>query len=149
MPELTVAEFADKLNEVMPDLMKEFVRRQAGEFYKGKITLPQFLILDCLARHGECKMTLLAQSMKVSTAAMTGVVERLVNYGYVTRVSDPADRRIINIRLSAKGAGLVKNVNNARRQMIIDTFGKISQEERQTYLGILMRIRGIMAQENS
>ena len=143
-----LAEFADKMNEVMPVLIQGFARRQANELYKGKITLPQFLILDFLNKKGECKMTEIARFMHVTTAAMTGIVERIKRCNYVERVYEPSDRRIIKIRLTDKGRELVKKVNRQRRNMIVDIFGKISQREREQYLSILMRILSIMTEEN-
>jgi len=147
MAGFSLLEFADKMNEIMPIVVKEFARRQINELYKGKITLPQFLILELLHREGESKMKDLAGFMKVSTAAMTGIVDRLVKYGYALRAYDTQDRRIIRIKLTSKGAVLVKKVNQQRRQMTINIFGKISEDERQDYLKILMRIRDILTQE--
>jgi DNA-binding MarR family transcriptional regulator len=147
MSKLTLLEFADKMNEVMPVMLREFARRQANELYKGKITLPQLLILDFLHLHGESKMTPLAQFMNVSTAAMTGIVERLVRDGYVTRVFDFTDRRIIKVKLTSRGVDLVKKINGQRRDMVIKIFGRISEKDRQEYLRILVQIRDIVIQE--
>jgi len=147
MREITLAEFADRLNEIMPVLLKEFVRRQADELSKGKITLPQFLILQFLQRDGESKMTSLAQFMHVTTANMTGIVDRLVRDRYVIRIYDPKDRRIIKIKLTAGGNELVKKINEERRKMVIRIFGKISERDRQDYLRILAHIREVLTKE--
>lgn len=147
MVRLCLSEFADKMNEVMPLIIKEFARRQANELYRGKITLPQFLILDFLSQNNESKMKDLAHFMGVTTAAMTGIVDRLVKYDYAIRVFDPKDRRIIKIRLLAKGLNLVRKINQQRHRMIIKIFGRITAQERQDYLKILMRIRDILLSE--
>jgi len=143
----SLLEFAEKMQGIMPIIIREFAKRQANELYTGKITLPQFLILDFLHKKDESKMKDLAYFMHVTTAATTGIVARLVKYAYVQRVFDPGDRRIIKIRLTAKGAELVKRVNQQRRQMIIKIFGQISPDERQNYLKILLRIHDILTQE--
>ena len=148
MSQLSIYEFADKLNEVMPVLMREFVRRQVNELYKGKITLPQFLILDFLHHQGESRMTDLASFMHVTTAAMTGIGERLVKGGYAVRTYEPQDRRIIKVGLTIKGNELVKKVNHQRREMVLKIFGKISESDRQDYLRILMQIKDILIQGN-
>lgn len=145
----SLLEFANKMNEVMPVVIKDFARRQANELYKGKITLPQFLILDFLSRQGESKMTEMAHFMQVTTAAMTGIVERLVRDGYVVRVYDPEDRRIVKVKLTAKGNELVRKINEQRRKMVIKIFGNISEVDRQDYLRILIQIKDILAKENS
>lgn len=149
MAELSLSEFADRLNQVMPLIIKEFTRRQANELYQGKITLPQFLILNFLSGQDESKMKDLAHFMGVTTAAMTGIVDRLVRYGYVTRVFDPKDRRIIKIRLLTKGLELVRKISQQRRRMIIKIFDKISGTDRQDYLRILEQIKSVLSKENS
>lgn len=149
MQKLSLVEFADNLNKIMPLIIKEFARRQVNELYKGKITLPQFLILNFLSQQGESRMTDMANFMGVTTAAMTGIVERLVKYGYVLRIFDPADRRIIKARLTSKGAELVRRINQERRKMIINIFGKISEAERSDYLRILLRIHDVLSKDIS
>jgi len=141
---ISVHEFADKMSDVMPVMIKEFSRRHASEIYKGKITLPQFLILNFLHGNEDSKMSDLAHFMSVSTAAMTGMVDRLVKNGYAAREYDPGDRRIIKIKLTNKGDELARKINHQRHQMIIDVFGKVSETDRSDYLRVLMKIKEIL-----
>lgn len=144
---VSLADFANKMNEIMPIIIKEFSKRHTSELYKGNITLPQLLILNYLNKKEEGKMTDLAKFMGVTTAAMTGITDRLVRGNYVVRNHDTKDRRVINIKLTSKGVDLVKRINQQRREMVIKIFGKISQPERENYLNILMRIRDILIRE--
>jgi DNA-binding MarR family transcriptional regulator len=141
MSNLTLTEFADKVGEIMPAISKEFLRNQTVDFYKVKITMPQCIILDSLDRTGESSMSDLAKSMGVTTAAMTGIVDRLVRDGYVTRVSDPGDRRVVKIKPTTKGERVVKTLREHRRRMMVKLFGVLSQTEREEYLRILTRIK--------
>jgi len=102
------------------------------------------LILDFLEKNGESKMTDLAHFVSVSTAAMTGMVDRLVNYGYVVRESELHDRRVIKIKLNLRGNRLVKKINQQRRNMIIDVFGRVSETDRSDYLRVLMKIKEVL-----
>jgi DNA-binding MarR family transcriptional regulator len=149
MQQLCLTEFADKMSDIMPVIMKEFARRETNELCKGKITIPQFLILDFLHREGESTMTKLAHLMRVTTAAMTGIVDRLVRDRYVVRAFDPNDRRIIKVKLTTSGNTLVRNITEQKHKMIIRIFGKISMQDRQEYLRILMQIKDILTEENS
>jgi outer membrane protein TolC/predicted transcriptional regulator len=107
--------------------------------------MPQFFIMEHLLRQGESKMTDLARCMNVTTAAMTGMVDRLVREGYMARDSDPKDRRIILMKLTARGSELVKKIKAQRRKMIVDIFGRLSETDRRDYLRVLMQVRSIMA----
>lgn len=147
MPDLTLSEFADKIEEVVPAVMRGFAKMQTNELFKGKITLPQFFILSHLYKQGESQMNELANVMEVTTAAVTGIVDRLVTSGYVMRLYNPKDRRVINIRLTQKGSDLVKRISRQRREVTREIFGKISKEERENYLAIMLHIRDVLTEE--
>ena len=147
MSHLTISEFADKVNELMPVIMREYVKIQGREFYKLKITMPQFFVMDILNHNGETKMTDLAGSVNVTTAAMTGIVDRLVRDGYLIRVNDPDDRRIIKVRLTSKGSSVVRSIVEKRKEITIKMFGAISEEERFAYLNILTSIKGALERQ--
>ena len=145
----SLTEFADRLNDMMPLFMKEFFNRQPIEFTKLKLTLPQFFILNFLHKQGSSKMTDIAHFVNVSTAATTGIVDRLVKSGYVVRVSEPHDRRVVKINLTAKGTDLVMKANEKKRQMVIEIFSQISQQERDGYLTVMMHVKDILAEQHA
>lgn len=147
MAGITISDFAQKMNQIIPEIMKGFARSQNNEVYKGKVTLPQILILEFLKSKGESKMSELAKYMKVSTAASTGIISRLVRQGYVQRVYDRNDRRIIKIQLSLRGSGLLRKINLQRAQSVTRIFGQISENDRAEYLRILMQVKGILDKE--
>ena len=141
MSEMTISEFADKVGGIMSVIMRGYLKQQTSKFYQMKITIPQFAILNFLNSEGEHQMTDMAKFMNVSTAAITGIIDRLAKSGYVVRKPDPNDRRVIRVKLTPKGIDLVKKSFHQRRQMIIDMFGKISVGERAEYLRILTHIK--------
>ncbi len=147
MTGISITDFAQKMDQIMPEIMKGFARRQNNDVFKGKITLPQLLILGWLSHQGASKMTDLAKFMKVTTAASTGIVQRLVLLGYVQREYDQSDRRIIRIKLSVKGAEVLKKINQQRTQSVTKIFGQLSQDDRGEYLRILMQVKDILDKE--
>ncbi len=146
MAPITLDTFVDKLNEIIPLMMKELSHRQTNELYKGKITLPQFIVMSFLDRKGPLNMTELARYMDITTAGMTGIINRLVKGGYAVRRPYPKDRRVIYIHETPKGAALTRKVSAERREMIIDVFGKISEKEREDYLNILTHVLETLAE---
>jgi DNA-binding MarR family transcriptional regulator len=148
MSDAALYDFVDKIEDVMPTVMKGFTKMQKNELYKGKITFPQFFVMSHLYKHGESNMHELAKVMDVSTAAATGIVERLVRCGYVARVYDSKDRRVIHIKLTQKGSDMVKRIIQQRRGVTLEIFGKIPKEERDSYLSVLMHIRDVIEEDN-
>ncbi len=141
----SLAKFADQINAIMPTLMREFGRNKMRLLSMANITFPQFFILDHLNRQGESTMTGLAKFMDVSTAAMTGTIDRLVEAGYCQRFYDSRDRRLIRMKLTSRGQEIAKKVNEERRRSIIDMFSMLSEKERKDYLRILLRINEIIS----
>jgi len=149
MTGISITSFADKMEQIMPEIMKGFIHRLHSDVFQGKVTLPQLLILELLNRQGASKMTDLAKYMNVTTAASTGIVQRLVLLGYVQREFDQKDRRVIKIKLSVKGAELLKKLTQQRRQLITKTFSQISEADRGEYLRILMQVKEVLGKEEN
>ncbi|MFH0918685.1 MAG: MarR family transcriptional regulator [Candidatus Omnitrophota bacterium] len=149
MSGISIAVFAEKMDQIMPEIMRGFIHRLHSDVYKGKVTLPQLLILDLLNRRGGSKMTDLAKDMKVTTAASTGIVQRLVLLGYVQREFDQSDRRIIRIKLTARGAELFKRITQQRSQLITKIFSQISENDRGEYLRILTQVKEVLGKEEN
>ena len=140
-------DFADRLASTMPVFAKAFLKHQISDIYKGKITPVQFVVLDFLNKQGESKMKEIATFMGVSMATTTGVVERLVRDGYAQRLNDAKDRRIVRARLTVKGRTFIQKIYQKRREMIINLFGKVSRQDRESYLRILTKIKEILITE--
>lgn len=149
MTGISITDFAHKIEIIMPEIMRGFARRQHSDIFKGKITLPQLLILDILNSQGASKMTDLAKKMKVTTAASTGIVQRLVVQGYVLREYDEKDRRLIMIKLSPKGSEILKKINQQRTQLVTRIFSQISEDDRAEYLRILLQVKDILDKEEN
>ena len=147
MTYITLDEFSDRVIEAMQVVSREFLKQQTEEFYNIKITMPQFVVLELIHRVGESKMTDLARLLNVTTAAMTGVVDRLVRDNYAERINDPEDRRIIRIKLKTKGSKVVKEATRHRKHAMMKIFGLVSPAEREEYLKILMHIKNHLKEE--
>ncbi|MFA5099557.1 MAG: MarR family winged helix-turn-helix transcriptional regulator [Candidatus Omnitrophota bacterium] len=142
-----LTDFAESIVEVIPEVARGFWKWEIKELTSGAITPPQFFIMIYLHKMGQARMTDIARYLFVTTAASTGIVERLVKGGYVERVYDPADRRIIKVKLTGKGLMMVKKTIGHKIDRIKEIFGKLSGTDREAYLRILTNIKDILAQE--
>lgn len=67
-------------------------------------TLPRFDVMAALSRHRDgLKMSELSGVLRVSNGNVTGIIERLVEEGFVQRAAVEGDRRASAVRLTAKG----------------------------------------------
>ena len=132
--------FSAEVSRIMPDIMRDFLRRQTKEVTEGNISLPQVLILDVLKDRASMRMGELAKYLSVTMAAATGIVDKLVRSGLVTRGSSPDDRRIVNISITSGGRRIIKKHNEAKQKAFMDIFGHLSAADREKYLEILTKI---------
>lgn len=84
------------------------------------VTMPQLKIMLLLFINGPMRMGVLAADLQVTLATATGLVERLVERGMVTRESQPDDRRVVLCRLSGEGHKTISRIwetarNNTRK----------------------------------
>jgi MarR family transcriptional regulator, organic hydroperoxide resistance regulator len=133
-------EFAGRMMELFPQIVKAFSRYETHDLASGKITLPQFWALYYLSLGEKCKMKALAEHLGVSPAAATGLIDRLISQGLVVRKNDLKDRRVVWIGLSAKGSEMICRIKKQRVKAISEIFGKLSSEDRKNYLRILEEV---------
>ena len=140
MSPLTLEEFGDRLVGLLPRLTQEINRHENNYVTTGKITLPQFVVLECLSHQKICKMNMLAVTTGTSFSTATGMVDRLVNHGLARRVPGEEDRRTVLVSITDKGRKILEQVYSQKRSGIIRLFSRISVKERQEYLDILQKI---------
>lgn len=140
MSDDAIRHFANEVLKLMPDILREFLKRQTKEIAQGNISLPQILTLDVLKGRGSMRMGELAKYLSVSMAAATGIADRLVRNGFISRAGSAEDRRIVNISITAKGGKVVNEYNRARQKTIIEVFGALSGSDRDKYLELLNKI---------
>jgi DNA-binding MarR family transcriptional regulator len=84
--------------------------------------MPQLKIMLLLFINGPMRMGALAHNLQVTLATATGLVDRLVERGMVSREGQPDDRRVVLCILSAEGQKTVSRIwetarNNTRRML--------------------------------
>ena len=143
MTNLSLEEFSKRYIAIMSEIIRKAMHSQTDELAKGKITIPQFLVLHIISKSGAQKMSFLAKEMGISLPAISGLINRLHKIGVIRRIYDQADRRIIRVDLTAKGKDLVRQVILQRQKMISNIFSAVSPQERKEFLKILSKIHNL------
>ncbi|GAA3408728.1 MarR family winged helix-turn-helix transcriptional regulator [Paenibacillus hodogayensis] len=123
--------------------MESFRRKMLQEFSSQVtfgLTPPQFFLLHLIKEKGPCKATVLAEQTEVKPSAITVMIDRLVNHGYVERSHDTKDRRVVLIQLTDQGKQVLEQMERIRRQMVQRLFDKIEPQEAEYFLNILEKL---------
>jgi len=143
----TMRQFAGEMSALMPRLAREVLRKQSSLRGAGDLSCSQMAILHLLRDRKSCRMSEIAKFFSVSMSAATGIVARMVKAGFLRRMPDAGDRRIINIRLTAKGKRAINIIFKQRQKMMVSIFGRFSSRERSAYLEIVKKIYHIMSEK--
>ncbi len=78
---------AERLSHIILEMQRCFVLHLSKELAPGNVSFPQFFLLAALDQKEVLTMSAIAQKMGHTTAAASGLVDRLENLGYVVRSS--------------------------------------------------------------
>jgi len=120
-------------------IMERSANRKAEQFH---ITLPQWMALGCIGNEGKTGITHseLCHRLMLSKSPVTGIVDRLVRDGYVSRTADSKDRRVSRIAIQPKGEIAWQHVRDAMRVHAGAQCANFSSEELQTLNSLLTRL---------
>ncbi|MFZ4765687.1 MAG: MarR family transcriptional regulator [Roseimicrobium sp.] len=105
---------------------REFLLNLSKDLSRGNVSYAQFFLLNYLGTSRELTMTDIARKMGHSTAAATGLVDRLEKLGYVERMHAADDRRKVLVRITQKGIELVAKLRAALQQRVAEAMHESS-----------------------
>lgn len=105
-------------------------------------TLPRFDVLAALSRRPEgMKMNELSRMLLVSNGNVTGVVDRLIGDGLVSRHVPEHDRRTIQVALTAKGRKQFEILARDHEREIAARFAGIGDADAERLTAMLKGLR--------
>ncbi|NNE91782.1 MAG: MarR family transcriptional regulator [Verrucomicrobiales bacterium] len=120
---------ADRLADFIMFAQRSFLLDLSQELNKGNISYAQFFLLGYLANEDYLTMTQISNKMGHSTAAATGLVDRLEKLGYVQRLHAADDRRKVMVQITRKGIELVSRLRNLIANNISDVMSATSEDD--------------------
>lgn len=123
-----------RITRVTESHLREFLRSQES-------TMPRFDVMAALHRaDGELTMTELSRRLLVSNGNTTTVIDRLESEGLVQRTPSTADRRIINVALTAAGRRQFTRLAAEHEAQVDLFFGHVSAADLDALEELLQRI---------
>ena len=123
---------ADRLADFVLFTQRSCILNLSNELNRGNISFPQFFLLAYLSSEDYLTMSDIAKKMGHSTAAATGLVDRLEKLGYVERVHAAEDRRKIMVRITHKGTELVAHMRKEIATNLAEIMSEMDEEESET-----------------
>jgi DNA-binding MarR family transcriptional regulator len=133
-------EKVERLADIIMVLQRCFIQRLSEQLVHGQVSFPQYFLLAHIATNEGLSMTDIAERMSHSTAAATGLVDRLENLGYVRRGPASSDRRKVLVKITKKGQALVEKIREDIVGNLHVFMEQLTVEEQETWLRIYEKI---------
>lgn len=106
-------------------------RKQGGRKTPTELTHLQYHILEEMFNQMEgSSMTELAKTIRISKQQLTPLISKLEEKGYVIKVTDPKDKRLVRLRLTEKGKTHVSKRWEAFHRDLCDQISRLNEEDR-------------------
>lgn len=106
---------------------------------------PSRFVLKAVQMHGPVRMSEIGRHMGISKPYMTALVDKLINDGLVERVSDPADRRVVNVKITHAGKEEIEDFTKGAREALIKSISSLDSEDISTLHEMVQNVRGIIS----
>jgi len=116
------------------------IMRQRGRQHLSSfdLTPPQFDALVELVRGGEMTMGELCNQLSLASSTVTDLIDRMERSGFVQRVRDTTDRRVVRLQVQQRGSDIIEGVLRTRasylesvlRQMSAEAQGRVAEAVR-------------------
>ena len=93
------------------------------------LSLTAAATLATLERSGPSRLTSLAVKEGVTQPAMTQLIARLQESGLVSRTADPADGRVVLVRLTDEGRAMLARRRAVRAERLAEILARLSPAE--------------------
>lgn len=100
----------------------------------GALSLVHVNVLAVLDIDGPLPMRGLAETLDVSQASATGIVDRMEQRGLVERRHDDDDRRVVHVALTDEGRRLIAGMAEERREHLAQMLDTLTDVELEGFL---------------
>lgn len=142
----SIEQEAKEMGSLVPKLMTGV---KGSLMLSEDVTPQQMVTILTINEVGTGKVSSISKRMGISAPTVTGLIDRLVRNGYVQRVRDTQDRRIVFVKVTKKGKIFVgkfkKSIQSRWKQILVH----LTEQERADYIRILKKLIRAFEQEKT
>ncbi|MGM0427656.1 MAG: MarR family winged helix-turn-helix transcriptional regulator [Thermodesulfobacteriota bacterium] len=134
-------------------LIRRLVR--ARELYtkelirKHHLSASQLHCILVLHERGPISPSQIAKHIMVNSSTVTGVIDRLENKGFLQRIRNSKDRRVITITLTEAGKKLAMHAPLPIQEQMVEGLKGLPGQERDKIIQALRKLTGMLDIQNS
>ena len=122
-------ELIDEVIELQRRVSRSLRRSNQDAWMHLSLTAPQVKSLFFITNHGSTNFKNLADALKVTQSNLTGVIDRLVEQGLVSKTENSQDRRMTLLEATDKGEVLVSDLRERRISHLSQALSELSPKD--------------------
>jgi DNA-binding MarR family transcriptional regulator len=124
--------------------------RQEAQHMNGPENLAagQIFLLFKLCQKGICNASDVANLIGISSGAVTGMTDKLVNMGLIQRERSETDRRVVLFTITDKGKETIQRIRDQRFNRLTELFRQISNNELEITINVFNKITDLLEKGN-
>ncbi len=132
---------AEDILALMPFYYKNIIK--PGHGISG-MQAAQYRVLGVLLKDGTLSMSDIGKRLYISKPYMTVLIDTLIDDGYVERLPDPGDRRVINIAITQRGKKHLREGSAIFKNELKDLLSKLDETDLEELCSSLKNLRRIL-----
>lgn len=130
----TAQDLGQMVGEIVKSLNRQF-KKQFHKFAGGQaLTVPQLLLLRHLVINGSSTISEIAENLNLANSTISGIVDRLERDGFVSRLKDEVDRRIVHVHITEHAKRLRQQVPEFQKKFLLELMQGTSDQDLQEML---------------
>ena len=130
------------LNELLVNLFNNILAIEEANLQNQHVSLSmtEVHILEAIVKSASNMMSAVAKYLMITQGTLTVSVSKLEKKGYVERIKDESDRRIVRLRITDKAKDVLSVHDEFHKQMIDKIVNDLDIEEEQELLKSLVKV---------
>jgi len=135
-------------DSVLPEVLEELNQISFRDFqgalkrwHQGSLSLIHLNVLMMLRFNGPQTMSRLAETLDVSVASATGIIDRMEHKGVIERRRNDEDRRVVEVHVTDEGRAVFSQIQAERQSRMTQMLSVVPEEDLAALLRGLRAIR--------
>lgn len=129
-----------RMSDIIESVGQALVNAKVEKLKKigaSEINLTQFQYISVINQNGDLSFTGLAQALNLSKPAVTSIVNKLIEQGYVYKRQSASDRRVYHIHLTEEGKQVADAYEESRREYVDGIHQALTESEFDQLLALM------------
>jgi len=133
---------------VLPEVLEELNQISFRDFqgalkrwHQGSLSLIHLNVLMMLRFKGPQTMSRLAETLDVSVASATGIIDRMEHKGVIERRRNDEDRRVVEVHVTDEGLAVFSQIQAERQARMSQMLSTVAEADLEALLRGLRAVR--------